>query len=75
MSEILEVRHCVFIIGPAGCGKSSVWKTLAQVFKDQGQETEYDCLDPKAVSSDELYGTLTKSKEFKNGVLSSIIKN
>jgi dynein heavy chain len=32
-------------------------------------------LDPKAVSSDELFGTLTKSKEFKNGVLSSIIKN
>lgn len=32
-------------------------------------------MDPKAVSSDELFGTLTKSKEFKNGVLSSIIKN
>ncbi len=29
LSEILEVRHCVFIIGPAGSGKSSVWKTLA----------------------------------------------
>ena len=36
--------------------------------------TEYDCLDPKAVSSDELFGMLTKTKEFKNGVLSSIIK-
>ncbi len=32
-------------------------------------------MDPKAVSSDELFGTLTKTKEFKNGVLSSIIKN
>lgn len=40
-----------------------------------GKETELDALDPKAVSSDELFGTLTKSKEFKNGVLSSIIKN
>ena len=40
-----------------------------------GIETEYDCLDPKAVSSDELFGVLTKSKEFKNGVLSQIIKN
>jgi len=26
--EILGVRHCVFIIGPPGCGKSAVWKTL-----------------------------------------------
>lgn len=40
-----------------------------------GIETEFDCLDPKAVSSDELFGVLTKSKEFKNGVLSQIIKN
>jgi dynein heavy chain len=74
LSEILEVRHCVFIIGPTGSGKSAVWKTLAAANKDRGLETEYDCLDPKAVSSDELFGTLSKTKEFKNGVLSSIIK-
>lgn len=74
LSEIIEVRHCVFIIGPPGCGKSSVWKTLAESLRTMGQETEYDCLDPKAVTSDELFGTLTKTKEFKNGVLSSIIK-
>jgi len=69
------VRHCVFIIGPGGSGKSSVWKTLANVEKIRGNDTELDCLNPKAVSSDELFGTLTKSKEFKNGVLSTIIKN
>jgi len=28
MAEILEVRHCMFVIGPAGCGKSAVIKTL-----------------------------------------------
>ena len=65
----------MFIIGPPGSGKSSVWKTLALTEKNLGNETELDSLDPKAVSSDELFGTLTKSKEFKNGVLSSIIKN
>lgn len=75
LSEILEVRHCVFIIGPPGCGKSSVWKTLAAANKNRGMDTEYDCLDPKAVTADELFGILTKTKEFKNGVLSSIIKN
>ena len=74
LSDILEVRHCVFIIGPPGCGKSSVWKTLAAANKEVDLETEYDCLDPKAVTSDELFGTLSKTKEFKNGVLSSIIK-
>lgn len=74
LNEIIEVRHCVFIIGPAGCGKSSVWRTLAESLRNSGQETEYDILDPKAVTGDELFGTLTKTKEFKNGVLSSIIK-
>lgn len=28
LAEILEVRHCCFVIGPPGCGKTSVWKTL-----------------------------------------------
>jgi len=23
------VRHCVFVIGPPGCGKTMVWKCLA----------------------------------------------
>ena len=75
LSEILEVRHCVFVIGPPGSGKSSVWKTLLNTCKKQGQDTEKDCLDPKAVTSNELFGVLTKTKEFKNGVLSSIIRN
>lgn len=35
----------------------------------------FDTLDPKAVTNDELFGTLTKSKEFKNGVVSAIIRN
>jgi len=31
MAEILEVRHCIFVVGPPGCGKSAVWQTLMQV--------------------------------------------
>ena len=30
LSELLEIRHCVFVMGPPGAGKSSVWKTLAK---------------------------------------------
>jgi len=28
LKEILEVRHCVFVIGPTGAGKTAVWKTM-----------------------------------------------
>jgi len=36
LAEILEVRHCCFVIGPAGCGKTCVWKTLAKTFNNKG---------------------------------------
>jgi len=31
LHHLLLSRHCVFIIGPAGAGKSTVWKTLIEV--------------------------------------------
>ncbi len=75
MREILEVRHCIFVVGPPGCGKSAVWKTLIKLQNNMGETTEYDTLNPKAVTSDELYGCYSKSKEWKNGVLSMIMKS
>jgi dynein heavy chain len=37
LKEIMEVRHCVFVIGPAGCGKSAVWKCLAKAHTNKGE--------------------------------------
>lgn len=28
LREIFEVRWSVFLLGPAGCGKTSIWRTL-----------------------------------------------
>jgi dynein heavy chain len=28
LSEILDVRHSVFIVGSPGCAKSTIWKVL-----------------------------------------------
>lgn len=72
LSEILEVRHSVFIVGPPGCGKTEVWKMLAAV---DGTETVYETLNPKAVTSNELFGYMTKTKEWKDGLLSVIMRN
>jgi dynein heavy chain, axonemal len=75
LAEILEVRHCCFVIGPPGCGKTAVWKSLIKTYCNNGEESEYDTLNPKAISSDELFGAYNRSKEWKNGVLSVIMKN
>lgn len=82
--ELLEVRHSVMLLGPAGCGKSTVWKTLANCHNFLHQTktghsnksvTVYETVNPKAVTTDELYGYMTLTKDWKDGVLSIIMRN
>eukprot|EP01022_Parablepharisma_sp_SALTPOND_P010884 TRINITY_DN144_c0_g3_i1.p1 TRINITY_DN144_c0_g3~~TRINITY_DN144_c0_g3_i1.p1 ORF type:complete len:4665 (-),score=723.90 TRINITY_DN144_c0_g3_i1:29991-43985(-) len=74
LAEILEVRHCCFIIGPAGSGKTEAWRVLANSMTHIGQETLCEVVNPKAFNSRELYGSYTKSGDWKDGVISSIMR-
>lgn len=80
--EVLKVRHSVMLIGPAGCGKSTIWNTLAACHNadDEGnvlskQLTVYESVNPKAITADELYGYMNFDNDWKDGVLSSIMRN
>ena len=73
--DILGVRHCCFIIGPPGSAKTQVWKTLMDTLKAMGQDGMYETLNPKAITSDELYGIMTKTKEWRDGAISVIMRN
>jgi dynein heavy chain len=80
--EVLKVRHSVMLIGPAGCGKSTIWSTLAACHNadDSGNAlpkhlTVYESINPKAITADELYGYMTLENDWKDGVLSSIMRN
>eukprot|EP00981_Chlorochromonas_danica_P014351 scaffold7822_cov179-Ochromonas_danica.AAC.12 len=76
--ELLEVRHSVMLLGPAGCGKTTVWKTLAGCHNFQQNQaaggrttankavTVYETVNPKAVTTDELYGYMTLTKDWKD---------
>ena len=78
LSDILEVRHSVFLIGASGLGKSAVWKNLAEAQSLDAMDlrTIWQQVDPKAVSSDELCGWENlKTKEWRDGVLSSMFRN
>jgi dynein heavy chain len=78
LQELLDVRHSVMLVGPAGCGKTTVWKTLAAAHNLGKPKNKapvvYDVVDPKAVTSNELYGYMTLSKEWRDGVLSIIMR-
>ena len=75
--ELLDVRHSVMLLGPAGCGKSTVWKTLAGCHNlgKVKPVTLYETVNPKSVTTDELYGYMTLSKDWRDGVLSIVMRN
>lgn len=59
LAELLGIRHCVFALGAAGSAKSCCWKTLqaAQTYLNIGNGPSLvSTLNPKAVTSDDLYG-------------------
>lgn len=39
LREIFEVRWSVFLLGPAGCGKSAIWRTLMKAQNNFGEKT------------------------------------
>ena len=77
LQELVDVRHSVMLIGPAGCSKTSIWKTLTCCHNVGAPKPicVYETINPKAVTSNELYGFMNLAKEWKDGVLSIIMRN
>jgi dynein heavy chain len=83
--ELIDVRHSVMLLGPTGCGKSEIWKSLCDTHNmNKDPEVEgfwkkkstcvYETVNPKSVTSNELYGYMTLAKDWKDGVLSIIMR-
>ena len=47
LREIFVVRWSVFLLGPAGCGKSAIWKTLMRAQQNFGEKTFFKPINPK----------------------------
>jgi dynein heavy chain len=80
--ELLDVRHSVMLLGPTGCGKTTIWKTLVNAHNWDSEKQAYkpkktcvfETVNPKSVTGDELYGYMTLAKDWKDGVLSIIMR-
>ena len=91
LAELLEIRHCIFIMGPAGSGKSSCWKVLAEAKNTGGQDYMHlfpnqstllggkvlpKDVNPKSISTNELYGYVNMAtREWKDGLLSMTMRD
>ncbi|KFQ06883.1 Dynein heavy chain 17, axonemal, partial [Leptosomus discolor] len=76
LEELLQVRHSVFVIGNAGCGKSQVLRSLSKTYQNMKRKPVTVDLDPKAVTCDELFGVIHPStREWKDGLFSSVMRD
>jgi dynein heavy chain len=74
--ELLGIRHSVFILGPAGSGKSCTWKTLVKTYSNLGNKTMVHILNPKSVTTSELFGSIHPvSRDWKDGLFSNIMRD
>ncbi|TSL75253.1 Dynein heavy chain 17, axonemal [Bagarius yarrelli] len=75
LEELLAVRHSVFIIGSAGCGKSQVMRSLNKTYQNMKRKPVIVDLDPKAVTCDELFGIINPAtREWKDGLFSCVMR-
>ena len=76
LRELFTVRWSVFLLGPAGAGKTAVWRTLAAAQRALGEATDVAVLNPKAVTRDELYGCSHQATaEWRDGLLSRAFRD
>ncbi|KAM4626866.1 dynein axonemal heavy chain 11-like [Discoglossus pictus] len=71
LEELLAVRHSVFVVGNTGTGKSTILKVLHTTYSNMKLKPTWNDINPKAVTTDELFGYLHPStREWKDGLFS-----
>jgi len=80
--QVTNINHGLMLVGPSGSGKSSAWKVLLEALnrldkKDNPDKKEGQAhvLDPKAISKDELYGSMdSTTREWTDGLFTHQVR-
>ena len=73
---VQQIRHGIMMVGPSGSGKSSVIHCLLEALERvDGQQGVIYTIDPKAITKDQLFGSLdTTTNEWTDGIFTHIIR-
>jgi len=85
LDELLEIRHCVFTMGPPVAGKSTATLCLQEARKiryatpkegERGGPVQIVDVNPKTMDTQDLYGYINlATRDWKDGLLSTIMRN
>lgn len=75
--ELRRSEQAIILLGGAGCGKTSVWKTTVDVIdRLHGTSSYIHIIDTKVLSKEELYGSLNPATlEWKDGIFTRIVRD
>ncbi|XP_053409232.1 uncharacterized protein LOC123561373 isoform X4 [Mercenaria mercenaria] len=75
LAQLNAAHQTIFVVGPAGCGKSECIKTFAVAERERGKTISVQTVFSKAVESEELMGYFdSKTKEWKDGLFASLLR-
>ncbi|KAJ3071427.1 hypothetical protein HDU98_005356 [Podochytrium sp. JEL0797] len=74
--QIQNIHHGLMMVGPSGSGKSTAWRVLLEALEMvEGVEGVEYLIDPKAISKEDLYGTLdATTREWTDGLFTHVLR-
>ncbi|KAI8619674.1 dynein heavy chain [Chytriomyces sp. MP71] len=74
--QIQNISHGLMMVGPSGTGKSTAWRVLLEALEIvEGVEGVEYLIDPKAITKDQLYGTLdSTTREWTDGLFTQVLR-
>lgn len=74
--QIQNIQHGLMMVGPSASGKTAAWRVLLNALERlEGAEGVAYLIDPKAISKEDLYGTLdSTTREWNDGLFTHILR-
>ena len=71
LRDIVSVRSSAYLLGPPRCGKSAMLSVMCEAQNAAGEHTFSVCMNPKAVSRNELFGHIQDGAKWKDGIFTN----